>query len=71
MSNTFQQAYTAHQKGQWPLAERAYEALLEHHPRHADGLHLFGLLRHQQGRHAEAAALIRQALDVQPGLAGA
>jgi len=71
MSNTFQQAYTAHQKGQWPLAERAYEVLLEHQPRHADGLHLFGLLRHQQGRHAEAAALIRQALEVQPGLAGA
>lgn len=71
MSNTFKQAYAAHQNGQWPAAERAYEALLKSEPHHADGLHLFGLLRHQQGRHAEAAALIRRALDQQPGLAGA
>ena len=71
MSNTFQQAYAAHQNGQWPLAEHAYEALLKSQPRHADGLHLFGLLRHQQGRHTEAAALIRRALDEQPGLTGA
>jgi len=71
MSNTFQQAYAAHQNGQWPVAERAYAALLKGEPRHADGLHLFGLLRHQQGRHTEAAALIRQALEQQPELAGA
>jgi tetratricopeptide (TPR) repeat protein len=71
MSNTFQQAYAAHQNGQWPVAERAYATLLKDQPRHADGLHLFGLLRHQQGRHTEAAALIRQALEQQPELAGA
>lgn len=71
MSDSFQQAYAAHQSGQWPVAERAYEALLKSQPRHADGLHLFGLLRHQQGRHEEAAALIRRALAEHPGLAGA
>jgi len=71
MSDPFQEAYAAHRSGRWPAAERAYQALLHSDPNHADGLHFFGLLRHQQGRHQEAADLIRRALVQSPTLAGA
>lgn len=71
MSDPFQEAYAAHRSGRWPAAESAYQALLHRHPDHADGLHFFGLLRHQQGRHQEAAELIGRALEHAPALAGA
>jgi len=71
MSSAFREAYAAHQRGALALAERAYQAALASEPRHADCLHLFGVLRHQQGRHDEAAELIRRALDTQPALVGA
>jgi tetratricopeptide (TPR) repeat protein len=71
MLSAFQEAYAAHQRGALALAERAYQEVLAREPRHADCLHLFGVLRHQQGRHDEAAELIHRALAAQPALAGA
>jgi predicted O-linked N-acetylglucosamine transferase (SPINDLY family) len=55
----------AHQRaGRLAEAEAHYRAILTREPRHFDALHLLGLLRHQQGRDAEAIELIGSALAV-------
>ena len=54
-----------------PAAEAALLAILQRRPDQFDALHFMGVLRHQQGRSAEGAALIRQALQQQPDHAGA
>jgi tetratricopeptide (TPR) repeat protein len=43
--------------------------VLSREPEHADALHLLGVVAHQQGRHAQAIGLIRQALALKPGMA--
>ena len=43
-------------------AERLYEQILQADPRHADALHLLGVLAHQTGRHDTAAVLIGKAI---------
>jgi len=50
-----------HRLGQLAEAESLYRAFLAKAPRHAQGLHLLGLVCHQGGRHAEAALLIADA----------
>ncbi len=54
-----------------PEAERALLAVLKRDPQQFDALHFLGVLRHQQGRSDEGAALITQALQQQPEHAGA
>ena len=66
MQPLFDRAYSAHRDGRLDDAERGYRATLEVDPGHVDALHLLGVLRHQQGQHAEAADLVRRAADLRP-----
>ncbi len=61
-----QRAMQAHQKGQFDVARAHYRRLLTLVPRHADALHLLGVLEAHQGQHAQAAALIGRAIAVHP-----
>jgi predicted O-linked N-acetylglucosamine transferase (SPINDLY family) len=60
------QAAALHHAGNMPEAERAYLQVLAAAPDHFDARHRLGILRHQQGRHAEAVALIGAALRTDP-----
>ena len=66
MEQVFVRAYAAHRDGRLNDAERGYRATLAADPVHVDALHLLGVLRHQQGQHAEAADLVRRAVDLRP-----
>ncbi|MGC2063422.1 MAG: tetratricopeptide repeat protein, partial [Thermodesulfovibrionales bacterium] len=45
-------------------AEARYRLILEKSPKHADALHLLGMVAFQTGNHAEAEKLIKQAIAV-------
>lgn len=66
----FQQRYRKsldhHREGQFAQAEAGYRELLKQNPRHADTLHLLGILLHQTGRHDEAASTIGKAVTLDP-----
>jgi tetratricopeptide (TPR) repeat protein len=66
MEPVFVRAYAAHRDGRLDDAERGYRATLAADPVHVDALHLLGVLRHQQGQHAEAADLVRRAVALRP-----
>lgn len=66
MEQVFVRAYAAHRDGRLADAERGYRATLAADPVHVDALHLLGVLRHQQGQHAEAADLVRRAVELRP-----
>jgi protein O-GlcNAc transferase len=51
-----------HQSGRLGDAERLYGQILRTDPRHADALHLLGVLAHQTGRNDAAALLIGKAI---------
>lgn len=70
MDSLFTRAYAAHRDGRLADAERDYRAALAADPTHTDALHLLGVLRHQQGRHAEAADLVGRAVRLRPDDAG-
>lgn len=50
-------------------AEAVLQAILNTEPRHAQALHLMGVVAYQTGHRDRAMALIRQAIDVDPGQA--
>jgi protein O-GlcNAc transferase len=58
----FAAALRHHQGGRFVDAEQLYAQILQSDPRHADALHLLGVLAHQTGRHDTAAALIGKAI---------
>jgi tetratricopeptide (TPR) repeat protein/2-polyprenyl-3-methyl-5-hydroxy-6-metoxy-1,4-benzoquinol methylase len=62
-------ALSQHQAGQLAEAERTCRIVLARHPRHADGLHLLGLIARQLGRNDAAVDLIGQAIALQPAQA--
>ncbi|MFX1764526.1 tetratricopeptide repeat protein [Paraburkholderia sp. A1RI-2L] len=62
MSPLYDDALAAWRTGQLAEAEQHCRALLAQAPGHAQALHLSTLIAHQQGRAAEAAALLREAL---------
>ena len=62
-----QEALGAASAGRLDEAERLYDIILADDPEHFDALHLSGVLRHQQGRSAEALRLVAAALRAQPG----
>lgn len=62
----YQQASGAHREGRFQQAELLYRQLLQHAPRHADGLHMLGILCYQTERAAEAAELIAKAVALEP-----
>ena len=55
-----------HQAGRLDDAQRLYEQALRAEPRHADALHLLGVIALQRGDAARALALIEHALETQP-----
>lgn len=66
MDPFFARAYAAHRDGRLADAERDYRAAIDADPVHTDALHLLGVLRHQQGRHEEAADLVGRAVALRP-----
>src|SRR5262249_52099627 len=60
------QAYDLHRRGALAEAEKLYASVLRAQPASFDALHLFGVLRMQQGRPAEALPLIDRALAQRP-----
>jgi tetratricopeptide (TPR) repeat protein len=66
MDPIFARAYAAHRDGRLADAERDYRAAIDADPVHTDALHLLGVLRHQQGRHEEAADLVGRAVALRP-----
>ncbi|HUB11460.1 MAG TPA: sulfotransferase [Acetobacteraceae bacterium] len=55
-----------HQSGKLDEAARRYQVLLSIDPDHFEGLHMFGVLRAQQGALSEAAALLSRAIERNP-----
>ncbi|WP_242151478.1 tetratricopeptide repeat protein [Sphingomonas sp. BAUL-RG-20F-R05-02] len=51
-----------HQSGQLDAAEQGYRAVLAIEPRHADALHLLGVIAHQRGDNDNARRLIADAI---------
>ncbi|WP_186308390.1 tetratricopeptide repeat protein [Paraburkholderia sp. BCC1885] len=60
----FHSALAAHKGGRLQEAEQGYSAILQTDPRHADALHLLGLIRSERGALNEAESLIRAAVDI-------
>ncbi len=50
-------------------AERLYRQVLAVNPRHADSLHLLGMIAYQTGQHQIAADKIRKAITINGGVA--
>ena len=62
--DSFTEALRLHQSGQFAEAERLYRQILTHDPRHADSLHLLGVLAYQRGQAQSAIDLIGQAIAI-------
>ncbi len=63
-SDLFEEAVRHHQAGQAEQAGALYRRVLALEPRHADALHLSGLLAFEAGRHAEGKELIGRAIRI-------
>ena len=55
-----------HQAGRLDEAERLFRQVLAVNPRHADSLHLLGVIAYQTGRHDLAVDMIRKAIAINP-----
>jgi tetratricopeptide (TPR) repeat protein/SAM-dependent methyltransferase len=64
IADLFATGLRLHQNGRLEAAEHSYRQVLARDPRHADCLHLLGVLAHQVGRNDAAAELIGKALAV-------
>jgi tetratricopeptide (TPR) repeat protein len=60
--DSFSEALRLHQSGQFAEAERLYRQILVRDPRHADSLHLLGVLAYQRGEPQSAIDLIGHAI---------
>lgn len=57
-----QQGYALHQQGRLADAERLYQEVLRHEPRHFDALHLLGIVALQTRRTQRGVELIKKAI---------
>ena len=64
-----QQAFKAHQQGNYQLAEAGYTQFLQNNPNHADTLNLLGCLKKQQYQFDQAIHFIQKAIDIAPHVA--
>ncbi len=65
----FAQARQLHMAGRLAEAEPIYRRILAADPRHADALHLLGVMALQRGHSAQAAEIIGQAIAIDGGVA--
>src|SRR4026207_1260119 len=61
-AEAMRQAVLFHQRGQLGEAETLYRYTLDSDPENFDALHLYGVLKHQRGNHADALSFIARAL---------
>jgi tetratricopeptide (TPR) repeat protein len=66
VQDVLQQALAHHRAGRLEKAEAIYRQILATDSRHADSLHLLGMVEHQRGRHEIAVEMIRQAIAINP-----
>jgi predicted O-linked N-acetylglucosamine transferase (SPINDLY family) len=69
LTEIFGEAFRHHQAGRLPEAERLYRQVLAADPRHADSLHLLGVIACDVGRHDVGIGLIHQAIGISPRIA--
>ncbi|MES2602488.1 MAG: GNAT family N-acetyltransferase [Pseudomonadota bacterium] len=62
-------AKSHHQRGQIAEAEKAYRAILEAEPKHADAMYLLGIALLQQHKYEAAEQQLRLAIGLQPNVA--
>jgi tetratricopeptide (TPR) repeat protein len=67
----FSDALRRHQQGDFAGAAARYREVLALDPRHAESLHMLGVIATREARYDEAAALIGQALSLTPNSARA
>jgi tetratricopeptide (TPR) repeat protein len=60
----YQSALAARRAGRLAEAEAGFRAVLAQDPRHADALHMLGIVLHMQGHSAKAEDLMRRALTL-------
>jgi predicted O-linked N-acetylglucosamine transferase (SPINDLY family) len=63
-AGVYEEALRHHRSGRLAEAERLYREVLAADDRHADSLHLLGVLAHQVGKNDAAAALIAKAIEI-------
>lgn len=66
LSELIEAGLAAHRAGRLDAARGAYERVLAQAPRHADALHLLGVIAMQQQRYADALDLIGRAIEICP-----
>jgi len=66
LQDWIREALRLHQAGQFAEADRLYRQILAIDPRHADALHLTGMIAFQTGRTEEAVAWIGKAIAIKP-----
>jgi tetratricopeptide (TPR) repeat protein len=69
LQTLLEEALDHHRAGRLGEAEQLYRRILAAEARHADSLHLLGMIEHQRGQHAAAAFLIGQAIAINPTVA--
>ena len=67
LSSLLREAFAHHQAGRLEEAEQLYRQILAQDERHADSLHLLGVIGSQTGRHELAVEMIQRAIAVKSG----
>ncbi|MEQ9112563.1 MAG: tetratricopeptide repeat protein [Rhodospirillaceae bacterium] len=66
---TFEQAVQCHQTGNLTAARSGYRAILRSNPKHAECLHLLGVVEGQMGNHKKGITFIQKSIALRPDFA--
>jgi tetratricopeptide (TPR) repeat protein len=66
IQQAFSRALQLQQSGRLPEAQRLYEQILNHHPRHFRAMHCLGRIAYQEGRFDVALDLLERSLALEP-----